>query len=197
MGSLLGTANVQIIIPLGVSAISFLLTVANVFLDFGNVLSQIEGERLVRDRTLAQSESQRMKDKDAAKNKRDQDTETIENFFQNKNGASDLVERGKRKNDVMNQYHLNVQEIEDRNLQLLEMDLLSYRERLVRLKEIDGGKARQRDDTGKDDSVNDYKDRKKPLDDMMKTIQDNAAEKMANLDMANMSAEEMNDEVET
>merc|ERR1712008_185811 len=75
-------------------------------------------------------------------------------------------------------------------------DLLSYRERLVRLKEIDGGKARQRDDTGKDDSVNDYKDRKKPLDDMMKTIQDNAAEKMADLDMANMSAEEMNDEVE-
>merc|ERR1712008_223162 len=40
--SLLGTVKVEIIIPLGVSAISFILTVANVFLDFGNVLSQIE-----------------------------------------------------------------------------------------------------------------------------------------------------------
>merc|ERR1712129_583047 len=92
--SLLGTANVQIIIPLGVSAISFLLTVANVFLDFGNVLSKIEGERLVRDRTLAQFDSQRVKDKDKATAKRDADTQKIEKDFDNKNGASDLVEKG-------------------------------------------------------------------------------------------------------
>jgi hypothetical protein len=180
--ALLGELRLKILIPLGVSAISFLLTVCNVVMDFGHVLSIIEGERLVRERQMQKSESERVKAKDDVTKKRDQQLKKIDRDFQKRTGASDLVEKGKIENDVMNQYHLAIQVIEDRNLDILECEVMNYRERLHRVKMIDGGKMHKSEKNDRENAVQEFREKLKPLEEAKRQIDEHADKQMSEVD---------------
>jgi hypothetical protein len=165
-------------------------------MDFGNVLSIIEGERLVRERQLQRSESDRVKAKDEKTKKRDKELKKVDNDFLERSGASDLVEKGKKENDVMNQYHLAIQVIEDRNLDLLESEVMNYRERLHRLAQIDGGKSLKRDNSDRENAVQEFRDKLRPLEDAKRQIEEHAEKQMSEVDPTAGTPEEFEKKME-
>jgi len=186
--SLMGVVKVEILLPLAVSGVSFFLTVANVVMDFATVLTVIDGERLVRDRILQTCESARVKDKQAAVDTRTADLAAIETKYADKRNPADLVTKQEEKTDVMNQYHLAVDDVENQNLAIVETEMIHYRTRLGRLKAIARGKTDISDKMEKMGSLDNYKDSLRPLENSLAKIEAHRQAQLDLVDPVEMSA---------
>jgi len=180
--------KVEILLPLAVSGVSFFLTVANVVMDFATVLTVIDGERLVRDRILQTCESARVKDKQAAVDTRTADLAAIETKYADKRNPADLVTKQEEKTDVMNQYHLAVDDVENQNLAIVETEMIHYRTRLGRLKAIARGKTDISDKMEKMGSLDNYKDSLRPLENSLAKIEAHRQAQLDLVDPVEMSA---------
>jgi len=181
--------QIEVMLPLAISGVSMLLTVANVVMDFPGVLALIDGERRVKEQVLQSSESARVKAKKQAEAEREKANKTIDEKYPTM-GAADLVDKSKAKADAMTQYQLVIQEIERDNLNLLSMELGNYRTRVKRLQQVDRGRSVFKPSENGGNAVDEYNNRRKPLEAQAKRIEDDAIKKTNELDAVALSVEE-------
>lgn len=191
-----GEVKLEIVLPLSISGVSFLLSVANVAMDFSGVLTAIEGERRLKEQVLQASDNERIAQKRRAEQRRDADLQDLESQFQGRAGAADLVEKSKRKKEAMNLYQINVQDIEAQNLTLLEMELVNYRRRLESIKAVESGKSTYQPEAQTLGSLQEYDRATTPLKTAKDKIEQHAAEQLNLMDPTNMSGEEFGRAVE-
>lgn len=182
--------KLEIVLPLGVSGVSFLLSVANVAMDFSGILTAIEGERRLTEQVLQASDNERLAQRGRVEQRRDAELEELETKFKGRTGAADLVEKSKSKKEAMTRYQINVKEIEAQNLTLLEMELCQYRRRLESIKAVESGKSTYQPEAETLGSLQEFERATVPLKKNKERIEQHAAAQLNDLDPTCMSGDE-------
>lgn len=177
-----GKVTLEVMLPLCISGVSFLLSLANVAMDFSGMLTAIEGERCLKEQVLQDSENERVAQKRHAEQTRDSELVLLESQFRGRLGAADIAEKSSRKEEVMNSYKMNVADNERHNLSLLEMELVNYRSRLDCIKAVERGRSAQLQNVQRASSMQEYENSMAPLRAVKERINQVARDKLNALD---------------
>jgi len=159
-----GAWRLQMLLPLGISGVSFVLSVFNVVLDFSGILTAIEGERRITERILQQSEGKLNAAKKKAEATRDSELANLEKYYENKRGPADRSEWDKKKEETRFRYESELQDIDEDNVNLLEIELQNYRNRIVRIKQVVTGKRNIKKNTDRLSPNQEFANAKAPLE---------------------------------
>jgi hypothetical protein len=182
--------NLFVLLPLGISGFSLVLSLFNVLLDFSGMLNEAEKEKRMRDEIIQNGEAKRQEQR--AKIEKDMQNEIaqIDTYYQNKTGAADITEKQQKKRDVTNNHFLNIAEIERTELELLRAEIHLYRGRLQGIKDAMSGKHHvdvQQQSAG---SMAEFERRKEPFEKQKDAIGRDAQERIAALDPTSMTPTE-------
>jgi len=192
-----GKVKLQMVLPLAVSFISFLLSVMNVIKDFSGMLSAIEGERFVKEQFLQASENDLATQKRKELERRDALLQQIEDDFGQKTGGADLDEKMKRRKEALEIYYMNTQQIQQENMNLLQMELILYRYRLQSIKDAENGKAKAPAEAKDPESVINFRHAILPLENQRSKINEVATEDTEKLDPRSAKFSEEFDQIQT
>jgi hypothetical protein len=181
--------NLFVLLPLGISGFSLVLSLFNVLLDFSGMLNEAEAEKRMRDEIIQNGEAKRQEQR--AKIEKDMQNEIaqIDTYYQNKTGAADITEKQQKKRDVTNNHFLNIAEIERTELELLRAEIHLYRGRLQGIKDAMSGKHHV-DVQQSAGSMAEFERRKEPFEKQKDAIGRDAQERIAALDPTSMTPTE-------
>jgi len=192
-----GSFRLQMMLPLGVAGTSFVLSVFNVALDFSGILTAIEGERRMTERILQQSDGKLTANKKKAEQTRERELDALEKCYENKKGPADRSEWDKKKEETRFRYESELQAIDEDNMNLLEIELQNYRNRIHRIKQVVTGK-RVDTKTKRASPNQEFEDAVAPLEDVKERILKRWQERMTalNENLDDMSADEFTRQME-
>merc|ERR1719195_661710 len=110
-------------------------------MNFSGLLNEIETEQRLADQIEQGSAAACASEKKKHQTERDQALGTLDMEFSTRTGPAAFCEQEERKRDIMNRYELKVQSAEDFNIEMLENELKTHRQRLQRTKEARKGRA--------------------------------------------------------
>merc|ERR1712050_271511 len=127
-------------LPLGVSFLSFVLSVANMLLDFPGILTALENEQQVTSKIEQKNEIERVKKRKDVDNRYAEQEKRIQERYTGLDHVT-LYEKQKSLQDTQWRRATEVDNIEEALLQSLVDELRSYRERMDNLKKEKQGKS--------------------------------------------------------
>lgn len=182
--------NLFVLLPLGISGFSLVLSLFNVLLDFSGMLNEAEAEKRMKDEILQKGEANRQKQREKSEADMQKEMAQIDNLYQNRTGAADITEKQQKKRDVTNNHFLNIAEIERIQLELLRADLHLYRTRLQGIKDAMSGKQHNDVQQQTAGSMAEYERRKAPFEKQKEEIDRDAQEQIAALDPKSLTPTE-------
>lgn len=174
--------NLFVLLPLGISGLSLVLSLFNVLLDFSGMLNEAEGEKRMRDEILQKGEAKRLKQREKSEADMEKEMAQIENLYQNRTGAADITEKQQKKRDVTNNHFLNIAEIERSELDLLRAELDLYRTRLQGIKDAMSGRQHDHVQQQAAGSMAEFERRKAPFEKQKEEVDRDAQERIAALE---------------
>jgi len=127
-----GRMDFMNLVPISISCVSLLLTLANVFLNFSSILTSIEAEDALRVDIETRSADDLRRQKQVAQRKRDDEMQSIDQSAEA--GEVGFVKKQEAKNGIMATYEVELRDIEDNSIRILDMELDNYVYRLEQLK---------------------------------------------------------------
>jgi len=191
--NLTGQWDLGFLMPLAVSSVSMMLTLANIFLDFSAILVQLEGEQRLVEKIQTQNEAERVAARKKAEQARDRGLRGLEEQFAGTSGAA-VMERSQARERIQNEYIEEVREIESDSMRKIEIELTIFKTRVQRMKQIQRKRV-PTDHKNKEKSHDSYSRAKSTLEDKKKQIQDKATQDVEELDLEALSAEQLKEEV--
>jgi len=192
--SVLGEVKIEVILPLAVSAVSFLLSVANVGLDFSAVLTEIEKEKMIKEKIKAESDTSEEEQKLQAKRRFEEQRSRIEAEFSgigtDKQDTLKYAKRSEALDNAENRWQLEEAEIDRKAMERLENALNSNRQKMKQLKDIERGKVTKNLRRTRETALVEHEQKMKPLRDSLQKIEENLNQKINELDVGGLSAEE-------
>jgi len=131
--------SLELLLPLSIAGVSFLLSLANIFLDFGAKLLVLQGE----DDTVADIQSR--VDVPAAEKKRSLEKEyqekinRIDSHYKDKSGAATMEAMSKEKHAAFAHFTNHLQDDDARNMKLIADGIQRFRHKLIELKKAKTG----------------------------------------------------------
>lgn len=188
--------NVFVIMPLAVSLCSMLLSVANVLTNFSGLLNEIETEQRLADQIEQGSAAARAAEKKKHQTERDHALETLDMEFCTRTGPAAFCEQEERKRDIMNRYELKVQSAEDFNIEMLENELKTHRQRLQRTKEARKGKTTiDKNQQNKKGELQEFENSMKVFQEKKEQIQQEADDTISKIDPTKSSPEAFEEQI--
>lgn len=186
--------SLNVLLPLSVSGVSLLLSVANVLLDFSSILTEIEAEQRLAEQIRNRSAGELATKKKGLLERRDEETNAVEREFGTRTDAPGMVEKQQQIQGVNNRYEINLQQLEGNNLNQLRLELDNYRNRLDQIKEIMGGRRKVNIDT-KLPAVDAWQEALRPFEIQIEKINEHMGQKLNQLDPTAMAAEDYDQQV--
>jgi len=135
--------SLELLLPLSIAGVSFLLSLANIFLDFGAKLLVLQGE----DDTVADIQSR--VDVPAAEKKRSLEKEyqekinRIDSHYKDKSGAATMEAMSKEKHAAFAHFTNHLQDDDARNMKLIADGIQRFRHKLIELKKSKNRRAQE------------------------------------------------------
>lgn len=186
--------SLNVLLPLSVSGVSLLLSVANVLLDFSSILTEIEAEQRLAEQIRNRSAGELATKKKGLLERRDEETNAVETQFGTRTDAPGMVEKQQRIQGVNNRYEISLQQLESNNLNQLRLELDNYRNRLEQIKEIMSGRRKVNVDT-KLPAVDAWQEALRPFENQIDKINEHMGLKLAQLDPTALSPEDYDQQV--
>jgi hypothetical protein len=186
--------SLNVILPLSVSGVSLLLSVANVLLDFSSILTEIEAEQRLADQIRNRSAGELATRKKDLIERRDEESNAVQKEFGTRTDAPGMVEKQQRLQGVNNRYEISLQQLESNNLNQLRLELDNYRNRLEQIKEIMSGRRKVHTDT-KLPAVDAWQEALRPFENQIDKINEHMGQKLDQLDPTAMAAEDYDQQV--
>merc|ERR1712187_252280 len=130
-------------LPLGVSFLSFVLSVANMLLDFSGILTALENEQQVTSKIEQKNEIERVKKRKDVDNRYAEQEKRILERYTDLDHVT-LYEKQKSLQDTQSRHATEVDNIEEALLQSLVDELRAYRERMDNHKREKQGKSNKK-----------------------------------------------------
>jgi hypothetical protein len=124
-----GGLSLQTILPLSVSAVSWLLSIANVLFDFAGVLMEIEAEARMADAIQNRIDTAMQTRKANALRMKDQDTARIHRDHA-RDGVAGMLKKKDQLADVFQQYEEGLQMINDEVLAEMRSELTQWKKKM-------------------------------------------------------------------
>jgi len=184
------SVDTMVLMPLIISASSLILSILNVGLDFSLILAQIETEQRMLEQIQTECANDltlRKQEKKAEWQKRMRE---VEEKFSGVGPAS-LVESENMKKQLTAAYEMEVDSMDQQNGDQCQAELVRYRKRVDRIRNILSGKDVVADDkrTG-GEQMEAYKQEKESLMEMRQKIVEHAKEQRDKLNPSQMLADE-------
>jgi len=119
----------DVLMPLGISAASLALSLANVFLNFSSILTSIEAEQALRDDILAQNKASLKRDKDNARREHEESEKKIKEEIALSTAEHKFTREQELMKDAFTLYTLRLRSIEDRQIQIISAEIQGHRYR--------------------------------------------------------------------
>jgi len=190
------------ILPLGISFCSLLLTLANIFLDFASILSELDEEKRLYDKIKTSCDSEQERKKTTLNQRREERINQLDMLFpiatsmQLTNGQK--FEKKQLSDKINEDFQLGLMDLNAETTERLRIELSGYRVKLKTVKAIMAGKN---EDIEPDFSSAGEVERLQKLSSMysqkIDELERKYAAEISAMDMASMGADEFREMVET
>jgi hypothetical protein len=131
-----GNADLEVLLPLGTSLCSLVLSLSNVLLDFSGTLAEIEAEERFAEEIRTRNASKRTTDIKKFEDQLERETRRIESKYQGRTDVQAGIDKENELSSALSVYSHSVKGVEDKARDILTIEIKAYRSRLEQFKHV-------------------------------------------------------------
>lgn len=175
-----GNYTVLSFVPLAISLVSLMLSICNILFNFSEVLTEMSQETRVKNDILIKMSAQEQSKKQNLKGELDKNMQKLDSKFAGKTTGKDILDKEDESKRLNAEYTQQLDAINQQTTDLLEVELVAYRERLEAIKYIMKGKRKNKE--GDQSEIARTKQRRETIDHKIKALEDEKLDEIANLE---------------